>query len=386
MPNNYFNLNYNTVDTKKIEVDEATKPLNVVSLFSGAGGMDLGFRGGFEYLGEVYDKNPFNLVFANDIFQQAADVYEANFGHKVERRSIADLDMEKDMPDVNVDIVLGGFPCQTFSYSGKRAGLSDERGQLYLQMIRVIDHYKPKMFIAENVDGIRNSRKNVEGEDVDKSALSVILDDFEKHGYDVQYRVLTAADYGVPQMRRRVIIMGIRKDLGGVENEFYPQQIFDETGELTGQPWRTSKDGIDDLWDKVNNPNIPNHTLKDISRAKFYPGKKMQGNNRIAENRPAPTIRAEHHGNIEAHYRTTAEDETDMSGWRRLSVRECARLQSFPDSFNFVTSASSAYKAVGNAVPPVMAWHIARSVFFTLQQLDQIEFEKANNEELVAVK
>ncbi|WP_369347143.1 DNA cytosine methyltransferase [Amylolactobacillus amylophilus] len=218
--------------------------------------------------------------------------------------------------------------------------------------------------------------KNIEGEDVDKSALSVILDDFEKHGYDVQYRVLTAADYGVPQMRRRVIIMGIRKDLGSVDNEFYPQQIFDETGELTGRPWRTSKDGIDDLWDKVNNPNIPNHTLKDISRAKFYPGKKMQGNNRIAENRPAPTIRAEHHGNIEAHYRTTVEDATDMSGWRRLSVRECARLQSFPDSFNFVTSASSAYKAVGNAVPPVMAWHIARSVFFTLKQLEQIEFEK----------
>ncbi|WP_054745671.1 DNA cytosine methyltransferase [Amylolactobacillus amylophilus] len=159
MPNNYFNLNYNTVDTRKIEVDETTKPLNVVSLFSGAGGMDLGFRGGFEYLGEEYDKNPFNIVFANDIFQQAADVYEANFGHEVERRSIADLDMKKDMPDVDVDIVLGGFPCQTFSYSGKRAGLSDERGQLYLQMIRVIDHYKPKMFIAENVDGIRNSRK-----------------------------------------------------------------------------------------------------------------------------------------------------------------------------------------------------------------------------------
>lgn len=378
MSNNYYNLNYNTVDTKKVEVAENTKPLNVVSLFSGAGGMDLGFRGGFEYLGEYYDKNPFNLVFANDIFQQAADVYEANFGHKVERRSIADLKMDVDMPDIDVDIVLGGFPCQTFSYSGKRAGLSDERGQLYLQMIRVIDHYKPKMFVAENVDGIRNSRKNIEGEDVDKSALSVILDDFEKHGYNVQYRILTAADYGVPQMRRRVIIMGIRKDLGSIDNEFYPQKVFDETGEFTGRAWRTSKDGIDDLWDKVNHPNIPNHTLKDISKAKFYPGKKMQGNNRIAENRPAPTIRAEHHGNIEAHYRTTVEDETDMSGWRRLSVRECARLQSFPDSFNFVTSASSAYKAIGNAVPPVMAWHIARSVFFSLQQLEEVEFEKSN--------
>lgn len=378
MSNNYYNLNYNTVDTKKVEVAENTKPLNVVSLFSGAGGMDLGFRGGFEYLGEYYDKNPFNLVFANDIFQQAADVYEANFGHKVERRSIADLKMDVDMPDIDVDIVLGGFPCQTFSYSGKRAGLSDERGQLYLQMIRVIDHYKPKMFVAENVDGIRNSRKNIEGEDVDKSALSVILNDFEKHSYNVQYRILTAADYGVPQMRRRVIIMGIRKDLGSIDNEFYPQKVFDETGEFTGRAWRTSKDGIDDLWDKVNHPNIPNHTLKDISKAKFYPGKKMQGNNRIAENRPAPTIRAEHHGNIEAHYRTTVEDETDMSGWRRLSVRECARLQSFPDSFNFVTSASSAYKAIGNAVPPVMAWHIARSVFFSLQQLEEVEFEKSN--------
>ncbi|WP_195935347.1 DNA (cytosine-5-)-methyltransferase [Lactococcus lactis] len=382
MSNNYYNLNYNTVDTKKVEVAENTKPLNVVSLFSGAGGMDLGFRGGFEYLGEYYDKNPFNLVFANDIFQQAADVYEANFGHKVERRSIADLKMDVDMPDIDVDIVLGGFPCQTFSYSGKRAGLSDERGQLYLQMIRVIDHYKPKMFVAENVDGIRNSRKNIEGEDVDKSALSVILDDFEKHGYNVQYRILTAADYGVPQMRRRVIIMGIRKDLGSIDNEFYPQKVFDETGEFTGRAWRTSKDGIDDLWDKVNHPNIPNHTLKDISKAKFYPGKKMQGNNRIAENRPAPTIRAEHHGNIEAHYRTTVEDETDMSGWRRLSVRECARLQSFPDSFNFVTSASSAYKVIGNAVPPVMAWHIARSVFFTLQQLEEVEFEKSNEKKI----
>ena len=384
MSNNYYNLNYNTVDTKKVEVAENTKPLNVVSLFSGAGGMDLGFRGGFEYLGEYYDKNPFNLVFANDIFQQAADVYEANFGHKVERRSIADLKMDVDMPDIDVDIVLGGFPCQTFSYSGKRAGLSDERGQLYLQMIRVIDHYKPKMFVAENVDGIRNSRKNIEGEDVDKSALSVILDDFEKHGYNVQYRILTAADYGVPQMRRRVIIMGIRKDLGSIDNEFYPQKVFDETGEFTGRAWRTSKDGIDDLWDKVNHPNIPNHTLKDISKAKFYPGKKMQGNNRIAENRPAPTIRAEHHGNIEAHYRTTVEDETDMSGWRRLSVRECARLQSFPDSFNFVTSASSAYKVIGNAVPPVMAWHIARSVFFTLQQLEEVEFEKSNEKKLIS--
>ena len=271
------------------------------------------------------------------------------------------------MPKIDVDIVLGGFPCQTFSYAGKRGGLSDPRGQLYLQMIRVINHYQPKMFIAENVDGIRNSRKNEAGKDIDSSALDTILNDFDNAGYNVQYHVLTAADYGVPQMRRRVIIMGIRKDLGDISDEYYPEKLYDETGELTGQKWRSSKDGIDDIWDKVNDPTIPNHTSRDISKAKFYPGKKMQGNNKISGDRPAPTIRAEHHGNIEAHYRTTLEDKEDMAGWRRLSVRECARLQSFPDSYIFTTSASSAYKAIGNAVPPVMAWHIAAQYIIHFQ-------------------
>lgn len=363
--------NYNTIDVSKTSKIQPKKKWNVVSLFSGAGGMDLGFKGGFKYLGESYDENPFDIVFANDIFQQAADVYEANLGHAVERRTILELDLDEDFPNVDVDVVLGGFPCQAFSYAGNRKGLSDERGQLYLQMIRVINHYKPKIFIAENVDGIRNSKKNSVGENVNESALTIILSDFDKAGYDVQYQVLTAADYGVPQMRKRVIIMGIRKDLGTISDQYYPAKSYDEFGEITGQKWRTAKDGIDDLWDKVNHPTIPNHTMKDISRAKFYPGKKMQGNNRISGDRPSPTIRAEHHGNIEAHYRTTGSDEDDMSGWRRLSVRECARLQSFPDTFNFVVSASAAYKAIGNAVPPVLAWHIARSVAYTLNKLEK---------------
>lgn len=376
MDKTYHYKNCNTINAKSVEIPKDIKPLNVVSLFSGAGGMDLGFVGGFEYLGETFDKNPYNIVFANDIFKQAADVYEDNFDHKVERQSITDLDINKDFPNVEVDIVLGGFPCQTFSYAGKRSGLSDPRGQLYLQMIRVIEHFKPKMFVAENVDGIRNSKKNTIGENVDKSALDIILADFESHGYDVQYQVLTAADYGVPQIRRRVIIMGIRKDLGSVQDAFYPEPQYDQDGLLTGQAWRTAKDGIDDLWDKVNKTLIPNHTSRDISKAKFYPGKKMQGNNKIFADRPSPTIRAEHHGNIEAHYRTTLEDKEDMNGWRRLSVRECARLQSFPDSFNFTTSTSAAYKAIGNAVPPVMAWNIARSVFHTLNMLNLVERTK----------
>ena len=370
MKKEYILTNYNTIDARCIQIPKDSLKLNVVSLFSGGGGMDLGFVGDFHYLGEHYPENPFKIVFANDIFKQAADIYEVNLKHPVERRDIKELDLVKDFPEVKVDIVLGGFPCQTFSYSGKRGGLSDERGQLYLQMIRVIEHYRPKVFIAENVDGIRNSRKNSKGENVNVSALNVIISDFERHGYNVCYKVLTAADYGVPQLRRRVIIMGIRKDIGEADNLFFPKENFDETGSVTGRKWRTSEDGIDDLWDKLNDLSIPNHTVRDISNAKFYPGKKMQGNNRILRHRPAPTIRAEHHGNIEAHYRTSKADEEDMTGWRRLSVRECARLQSFPDDFNFITSASSAYKVIGNAVPPVMAWNIARSVYYTLSKLE----------------
>ncbi|MBJ6299969.1 DNA cytosine methyltransferase [Staphylococcus aureus] len=324
----------------------------------------------FSFNNNIYSKNPFKIIFANDIFKQAADVYEYNFEHNVERRSITDLDLSFE----NVDIVLGGFPCQTFSYSGKRNGLSDPRGQLYKQMIRVINSCKPKMFIAENVDGIRNSKKDISGTNVDQSALDTILEDFEENGYDVQYHVLNAADYGVPQIRKRVIIIGIHKDLGDINSQYYPSPThFKDVDE---NKWLTAKDGIEDLWNLIDKTSIPNHTYKDFSKAKFYPGKKMQGNNRILSSKPAPTIRAEHHGNIEGHYNYIGDDENDVLGWRRLSVRECARLQSFPDSFNFISSASSSYKMIGNAVPPVMAWNIARAVFYTLDKLNCIEKNK----------
>ncbi|MFB9861609.1 DNA cytosine methyltransferase [Salinicoccus siamensis] len=375
MTNTYYEKDISTINTKTLQIPNDIKPLNIVSLFSGAGGMDLGFIGDFKFLDEYYDGNPYNIVFANDIFKQAADIYEYNFKHKVETTSITDLDLNEHLPNIDVDVVLGGFPCQTFSYSGKRSGLSDPRGQLYMQMIRVLKHYKPKIFIAENVDGIRNSKKNNVGANVDQSALDTILEDFDESGYDVQYRILNSANFGVPQIRKRVIIMGIRKDLGSVEDQFYPMPTNDQFGNETGNKWLTAKDGIDDLWENIDATVIPNHTFRDYSKAKFYPGKKMQGNNRIFPDRPAPTIRAEHHGNIEAHYRYSKEEE-DVTGWRRLSVRECARLQSFPDSFNFVASASSSYKAIGNAVPPVMAWHIARAVFHTLDKLGLIEFNK----------
>ncbi len=328
--------------------------LKVVSLFSGCGGMDLGFRGDFHVFGKEYSKNPYKILFSNDIIQRACQTYEHNFEISPYCGDIRELDYSL-LP--KADIVIGGFPCQDFSLAGKRKGLSSERGRLYLEMKKVIEHCNPLAFVAENVDGIR---KGINGND--SSALDIIIDDLRSIGYNVVYKALNAADYGVPQNRIRVIIVGIRNDLN--KKMIYPTSYF---GDGKSFPWMTSKDAIDDLWELIDKTDIKNHTSRDYSKAKFYPGKTMQGNCQIKSDKPSPTIRSEHHGNIEGHYRTNNPDNpTDVTGWRRLSVRECARLQTFPDDFEFPVSSSDAYKQIGNAVPPVLAWHIARALYISL--------------------
>lgn len=332
----------------------AGEPLKVVSLFSGCGGMDLGFRGGFTVLGREYEKNPYEIIFSNDILKHPCQTYEFNFHSTPYCCDIRELDYSL-LPEA--DVVIGGFPCQDFSVAGKRKGLSAERGRLYQEMKKVIAYCRPKAFVAENVDGIRKTAK---GDDT--SALDIILDDLRSIGYSVVYKPLNAADYGVPQNRVRVIIIGIRNDLQ--KTACYPTPYF---GEGKKYPWVTSREAIDDLWELLDCPNVANHSTRDYSKAKFYPGKTMQGNCQIKADKPAPTIRSEHHGNIEGHYRSYCDDPEDVSGWRRLSVRECARLQTFPDNFIFPVSSSDAYKEIGNAVPPVLAWHIARALYISLK-------------------
>jgi len=344
------------IDENTVSVDKVTftKRLKVISLFSGCGGMDLGFRGGFDVFGKHYEYNPYDIVFANDIIKKACETYEHNFGHKPHCGDIKDLDY-RTLP--KADIVIGGFPCQDFSLAGKRKGLSSERGRLYLEMKKVIEHCNPMAFVAENVDGIRKSKT---GDDT--TALDIIIEDFKSIGYEVVYKAVNAADYGVPQNRIRVIIVGIRKDIN--KKMKYPKITH---GELGKQKWVNSKEAIDDLWDKIDATEIKNHTKRDYSKAKFYPGKRMQGNCQINADRPSPTIRAEHHGNIEGHYRSmNPNNPDDMTGWRRLSVRECARLQTFPDNFEFPCAPSDAYKQIGNAVPPILGWNIARALYKSL--------------------
>ncbi len=326
----------------------------VVSLFSGCGGMDLGFEGNFIYLNKKYDANPFEIVYSNDFEKKACETYNYNFKTKIVCDDINNID-EKDIP--NCDIVIGGFPCQDFSLAGKRKGFNSQRGQLYKQMLRIVKSKMPKIFVAENVEGISINIEN-------SSPLLKIIDEFRHVGYKVDYQLFNTADYGVPQTRKRIIIIGVRDDLNILPK--FPKPT------LTSNTWITAKDAIDDLWDKLDTGYVKNHTSKDYSKAKFSENGKGQGNRQIEADKPSITIRAEHHGNIEGHYRSmNPKEPNNKNFWRRLSIRECARIQSFPDSFVFPCAASSAYKQIGNAVPPVFGWHIANNVLEILEQIEK---------------
>ena len=317
----------------------------VVSLFSGYGGIDLGIEGGFYYLNNYYDKNPFKVIWANDIDEKATQTQKLNFKDiNVLCKDITEILANNKKYNSKLynqfklpkyaDVVIGGFPCQDFSLAGKRQGIYVQRGKLYQSMAKVIELLKPKVFLAENVKGLISWENGL--------AINTMISDFSKLNYKVEYRLFNTADYGVPQTRERVIIVGVRNDLN-VDIEW--TKPTHSSKDKTLKPWLTIKDAIGDLEDESKLKALPNYGY---SKAKLFKGK--QGNTVTKADRPAPTIRAEHHGNIEFHYSLP----------RRLSAREAARIQTFPDDFVFVKSTTDAYRQIGNAVAPVFAWHLAQ--------------------------
>ncbi len=312
------------------------KKYKVLSLFSGCGGTDLGFIGDFQYLGKKYSKRNFEIIWANDIDQASCVTYEKNFGHKSLCADIRDVLYEKNLFNDSLlpqqaDIVLGGFPCQDFSLAGKRRGFDSQRGLLYQSMAEVIKRTKPLVFVAENVKGLLSAHNG--------EAIEIIKKDFAKLGYHVSVQLYHAANFGIPQSRERVIIVGTNKKEGLPEFKHNPPKLLESE-------WTTLNNAIGDLKD-IPEGAVPNHFW---SRAKMFPG--TQGNATVKSDKIGPTMRAEHHGNIEWHW----------NGERRLSAREAARIQSFPDNFIFYPSTSAAYKQIGNAVAPVMAWNIAKEI------------------------
>lgn len=411
---------------------------NLLSLFTGCGGMDIGFEGGFKitkatintdihkdwiqkedeiyyYLKETF----FETKFANDISEHAKiawnDYFSKKRGHDLNGTfrvgSIVDIVKEyqngnKNVFPKNIEIVTGGFPCQDFSVAGKRKGFNshkdhhgniiksdipteETRGKLYMWMKQVVEITLPKIFIAENVKGLANLG---EIKEIIQSDFSNINGD----GYLVlSPKVLHSGHYGVPQSRERIIFIGFKKSAltkealkelskNDISEKYNPYPVA--THRLNGEMHYSSVEHLMTTFTKSKEVLLDLKEPEDASdlsqihysKAKFM-GIHCQGQKEIELEKLAPTIRSEHHGNIE--YRrlnlSNGGKKTNelQKGFkeRRLTLRECARIQTFPDDFNFVipnnekntkfsVSPSVGYKLVGNAVPPLLAYHIAKKI------------------------
>lgn len=315
------------------------KKLKVASMFCGCGGMDLGIIGGFEYLGKRYSKLPFEIVYALDNDEYCTKIYNENFKHKCIVQDIKTLDIAS-LPDF--DVLIGGFPCQSFSISAQnppRLGYKDERGMLFFEMVKILRERQPRFFIAENVKGLLSANKG--------KAFPMIIEEFENAGYKVVHKLLNAEEYGVPQRRQRVVIVGFRDEED--YNRFsYPTPI--DSRKTLGDVIDLAADN-DDKW--------------------FFSQKAVDGMMAVREKMNKGRIQNldEPCNTISSHLAKVSLNSTDpvrfVNGrYRRFTPRECARIQSFPDLFVLDSvSESRQYKAIGNAVPPVMMWYIAKQLF-----------------------
>lgn len=317
--------------------------LKVASLFCGCGGTDVGLLGDFDFLGKHYASNGMEIVYANDIDDNACNIFKENFGIMPDNRDIRQVKSE-EIPEF--DILTGGFPCQSFSIiaqNPKRLGVKDERGKLFFEMCRILRERQPKCFIAENVKGILTANK--------KSAFPLILKEFEESGYDVQYRILNSANYGVPQKRERVIIVGFRKDLN-IDFSFPDVEIDDENN-------------FEPLKNVIEKKVEEKYFFSERAVAGMMKKRESMNKGRAQDiNKPCNTVGA--------HLAKVSLNSTDpvlMEGkrYRRFTPREVARIQSFPDDFELVGSEAAQYRALGNAIPPVMFWYVAKAVKDELQ-------------------
>ncbi|AVR30755.1 DNA-cytosine methyltransferase [Bacillus cereus] len=410
-----------------------SKP-TLISLFSGAGGMDLGFK-----------NKEFNIIWANDFEKDAVTTYKNNIGDHIVLGDITTIDSNKIPGRKNeVDVVIGGFPCQGFSVANTKRSMADKRNYLYLELLRVIKEKKPKFFVAENVKGLLSMEKG--------KIINMIVSDFKKLGYEVEYKLLNAADYGIPQQRERVFIVGNRI---GINNfDLFPKQTHyniyptEEDGKvrrtslIAKQPYITVKETIELLSDVeitngktndfvlIDDEKIYNHIAStkvadtffgrkyDVNQAdicdylKYWRDKSKWTTKKIdnhfgykhtaghwfrKDNKsgsiPKPSdwwelkkllefddtydkqvttfvekkIQFEQSLRITNWYRasdtiTATSPEIHINKQRRLSARECALLQTFPNDFIFSGSLNSQYKQIGNAVPVKLAELLAQNI------------------------
>ena len=334
----------------------------VISLFSGCGGLDLGFA-----------QEGFDIIWANDFFHAACETYKKNFGDHIFEGDIADVDFSK-LPDC--DVITGGFPCQDFSMIWKRGGINTDRGNLYKYFIKAVSEKLPKVFVAENVKGLLTANKGM--------AIKQIVKDFQKvdgYGYRIYINLYNFAEYGVPQLRERVIIVGVRNDL--------PYNFEKPVPTHNEKNYMTTGEALKDV-EKVayNNEhlNIKERTKKIISLIPeggnftsipkdspyYVKGMISHVYRRLNRNKPSTTIIAGGGGGTWGYH---------FEEPRPLTNRERARLFGYPDDFIFKGSTTEVRKQIGNSVPPPGARAVAKEI----KKLFDGKYNKKYNGELKAL-
>lgn len=313
---------------------------SAVSFFAGCGGLDLGFLGGFKYRGKKYGRSRVDVLRAYDFNSKAVETYRANIGPEAE---VVDLSRARAEEMPAADILIGGFPCQEFSLCGPRKGLNSDRGKLYRAMVKYAKAHKPKLIVGENVSNLLYINGGWD--------FSVIKKEFSRAGYRCIEWAVNAADYGVPQSRSRVFVIFVRKDIEG--NPERPVETHSSN-------WRSIEWAISDLV-AVLDESVPNQSQ--YFKAAVASGGHGQGDEVSRRDAPSYTIRANAKSRIQFHYELP----------RRLTVRECARIQTFPDSFAFPFAATESIMQIGNAVPPVLANSVMKSVVSFLDSICAIE-------------
>ena len=322
---------------------------SVFSLFSGCGGMDLGLIGGFEFLGKRYAKHPLSIKQALDFDARAVAMYNENFSDKCEVRDVLKLCSSEV---VDHEIMIGGFPCQSFSIvaqNPKRLGYKDDKGKLFFEMCRILKVKKPRCFIAENVKGLLSANKG--------EAFKLIISEFEKCGYTIKHSLLNSKNYGIPQKRERVFIIGFKNNDDADKFEF-PESI-------TSEAFVPIKKVLENKENIKKEYYFSEKAVHGLIKAKNY--KAM--NKGRAQNIDEPC------NTVSSHLAKVSLNSTDpvlLDGekYRMFSPREVARIQSFPDTYKLSESRITNYKALGNAVPPVMMWHVTKAVLKSLQSIE----------------
>lgn len=338
--------------------------MKLASFFAGAGGLDLGFQ-----------KAGFKVIWANEYDKDIWETYQRNHSQTfLDNRSIVDIPAD-DIPDC--DGIIGGPPCQSWSEAGSMRGINDNRGQLFYDFIRILDAKKPKFFLAENVSGMLLDRH--------REALENIKQMFKNagDGYELSFQMLNASDYNVPQDRKRVFFVGIRKDLNF---KFKFPSPLDKKITLENTIFDLTESAIPAMeGNKSNKENckIANHEYMIGGYSSMFMSRNrvrawneqsftIQAGGRHAPIHPqAPKMKL-----IAPNVRVFVEGKEDL--YRRLSVRECARIQTFPDDFIFYYNHISAgYKMIGNAVPVNLAKHIARSIKAQIENAEKCKLKNS---------